>query len=127
MYEAGMTKERAKEILNAIDDDKFLIKVKFIREDKGNFKIVDKYEPIYELKKAGKKFVLEGPNIVLTKKTKPGFWIGIDEKFLVREVSIESDIDDLTVNAVIYGLYKIQEPDSKRLMPIKDNILNCVA
>jgi hypothetical protein len=73
MYKARIIKECSKEILNAIDDDKFLIKVKFIREDKGNFKIVDKYEPIYELKKAGKKFVLEGPNIVLTKKTKPGF------------------------------------------------------
>ena len=107
MYEAGMTKERAKKILDAIDDNRFLIRVKFIREDKGNFKIVDKYEPIRESKKAGKKFVPGGPNIVLTKKTKPGFWVGIDEKFLVREVSKESDIDDLTANAVVYGLYKI--------------------
>ena len=31
IYEAGMTAERAKGILNAIDDDKFLIRVKFIR------------------------------------------------------------------------------------------------
>ena len=108
-----MTKERGKEILNAIDDDKFLIRVKFIREDKGNFKIVDKYKPIRESKKAGKKFVSGGSNIVLIKKTKPGFWVGIDEKFLVREVLIESDIDDLTANAVVYGLYKIREPDSK--------------
>ena len=127
MYEAGMTKERAKKILDAIDDNRFLIRVKFIREDKGNFKIVDKYEPIRESKKAGKKFVPGGPNIVLTKKTKPGFWVGIDEKFLVRKVLIESDIDDLMANAVIYGLYKIREPDSNRLMPMKDGTLNCVA
>ena len=126
MYEAEMTKERAKKILDAIDDNRFLIRVKFIREDKGNFKIVDKYEPIRESKKAGKKFVPGGPNIVLTKKTKPGFWVGIDEKFLVREVSIESDINDLTANAVVYGLYKIREPDSNRLMPMKDGALNCV-
>src|SRR5204863_10014776 len=65
MYEVGMNKERAKKILDAIDDNRFLIRVKFIREDKGNFKIVDKYEPIRESKKAGKKFVPGGPNIVL--------------------------------------------------------------
>ena len=50
MYKAGMTKECAKEILNAIDDDRFLIRVKFIRDDSSYdgrynyaFKIVDKY------------------------------------------------------------------------------------
>ena len=64
---------------------------------------------------------------MFTKKTKPDFWVGIDEKFLVRKVLIESDIDDLTANAVIYGLYKIREPDSNRLMPMKDGALNCVA
>ncbi len=50
LYEARMTKERAKEILNAIDNDRFLIRVKFVREnsfyDKRHnyaFKIIDKY------------------------------------------------------------------------------------
>ena len=33
MYEAGMTKERAKKILDAIDDNRFLIRVKFVRDD----------------------------------------------------------------------------------------------
>ncbi|CAG8810503.1 4512_t:CDS:2, partial [Racocetra fulgida] len=32
-YEAGMTEERAQEILNAIDNGEFLIRVKFIRND----------------------------------------------------------------------------------------------
>src|SRR6266498_816390 len=32
MYEAGMTKECAKKILNAIDDNRFLIRVKFVRD-----------------------------------------------------------------------------------------------
>src|ERR1044072_8660614 len=114
MYEAGMTKEHAKKILDAIDDNRFLIRVKFVRDDsffdgRHNyaFKIIDKYQPIRESKRAGKKFVPGGPNVILTKKTKPGFWVGIDEKFLVREVSIESDIEDLTENAVVYGLYRI--------------------
>jgi len=49
-----MTKERAKKILDAIDDDRF--------------------QPIRESKRAGKKFVPGGPNVILTKKTKPGFW-----------------------------------------------------
>src|SRR6266480_1840193 len=56
-YDADMTAERAKRILYAIDNDMFLISVKFIWEDKDDFKIVDKYEPIRESKKAGKKFV----------------------------------------------------------------------
>ncbi|PKK75346.1 hypothetical protein RhiirC2_773708 [Rhizophagus irregularis] len=88
-----MTKERTKKILNTIDDDRFLIKVKFVREKSSNdgrhnyaFKIIDKYQPIQESKKA------------------------------VREVSIESDIDDLTANAVLYGLYRIQEPDTQQVI-----------
>lgn len=36
LYDAGMTEERAKGILNAIDNDRFLIRVNFIRENKGN-------------------------------------------------------------------------------------------
>src|ERR1044072_6576339 len=134
MNEDGMTKERAKEILNVIDEDRFLISVNFVRNDSTYdgrhnyaFKIIDKYQPIRESKRAGKKFVPGGSNVILTKKTKPGFWVGIDEKFLVREVSIESDKEDLTENAVVYGLYRIREPDSKQLMPMKDGTLNCVA
>ncbi|KAF0413853.1 hypothetical protein F8M41_007716 [Gigaspora margarita] len=87
--------------------------VKFIRDDtvisvektKKGFKIIDKYEPIRESKKAGGKYVRGGPNVILTKKTKPGFWVGIDEKFLVREVSEQSEVGRLDSNAVVYGLY----------------------
>ena len=73
LYNADMTAERVKGILDAIDNDRFLIRVKFIWEDKDGFKIVDKYEPIRESKKAGKKFVPGGRNVILTKKTNPGF------------------------------------------------------
>ena len=116
MNEAGMTKERAKEILNVIDDDRFLIRVKFVRNDSTYggrhnyaFKIIDKYQPIRESKRAGKKFVSGGPNVILTKKTKPGFWVGIDEKFLVRIIQGEkiSEYKELNANAVVYGLYRI--------------------
>jgi len=51
--EAGMTERRAREILNAIDNGEFLIRVKFIRDDsiydgewKYSFRVIDKYEPI---------------------------------------------------------------------------------
>ena len=47
-----MTEAQAKEILNKIDNNRFLIRVKFIWEEKGNFKIVDNYKPIHESKKA---------------------------------------------------------------------------
>ncbi|CAG8739515.1 23198_t:CDS:2, partial [Racocetra persica] len=105
IYEAKMTKEHGKKILNTIDNDKFLIRIKFIRPDYDNFKIVNKYEPIRESKK-----------------------IEIDNKFFVRAIQIKtSDFEILKNNAVIYGLYRIREPDSNRLMPIKDGALNCVA
>ena len=94
------------------------------------FKIIDKYQPIRESKRVGKKFVpAGGPNVILTKKTKPGFWVGIDEKFLVRIIQGEkiSEYEELDANAVVYGLYRIWEPDSKRLMPMKDGAFNCVA
>src|SRR6266542_1978114 len=68
LYEAEMTKEHAKEILNVIDNDRFLIRVKFVRDKSfydGRynyaFKIIDKYQPIRESKRAGKKFVSGGP------------------------------------------------------------------
>lgn len=47
-------------------------------------KSLTKYE------QAGKKYVPGGPNAVLTKKTESGFWVGIDEKFLVRELGLLS-------------------------------------
>jgi hypothetical protein len=51
IYEAGITKERAKKILDAIiDDDRFLIRVKFVKKESSYnrrhnyaFKIIDKY------------------------------------------------------------------------------------
>ncbi|CAG8715499.1 1196_t:CDS:10, partial [Racocetra persica] len=51
----------------------------------------------------------------------------IDEKFLVREVSRQSEVGELDSNAVVYGLYRIQVPDINRLMLMKDRALNCVA
>ncbi|CAG8693604.1 16348_t:CDS:2, partial [Cetraspora pellucida] len=121
--EAGMT------------EDEYLIRVKFIqvdtiisnKETKRGFKIIDKYEPICESKRKNGKYIKGGSNVILTKKTKPSFWVRIDEKFLVREVSRQSEVEKLNSNAVIYGLYRIQVPDINQLMPIKDETLNCVA
>src|SRR6185437_10681807 len=72
-------------------------------------------------------YVRGGPNVILTKKMKLGFWLGIDKKFLVREVSVQSDVEKLDSNAVVYGLYQIRKPDINRLMSMKDRALNCVA
>ncbi|CAG8834100.1 37298_t:CDS:2, partial [Gigaspora margarita] len=104
-FEARMTEERAQRILNTIDN----------------------YDLFVNQKKAGGKYVRGGPNVILTKKTKPGFWLGIDKKFLVREVSVQSDVERLDSNAVVYGLYRIRKPDINRLMSMKDGALNCVA
>ncbi|CAG8852709.1 17885_t:CDS:2, partial [Gigaspora margarita] len=118
-----------------ITEDEYLIRVKFIqantvisdKETKRGFKIIDKYEPIRKSKKAGGKYIRGGPNVILTKKTKPGFWVGIDEKFLAREVKVQSKVERLDSNAVVYGLYQIRKPDVNRIMSIKDGTLNCVA
>src|SRR5271170_1682812 len=113
-YKAGMTEERAQEILNTIDNGEFLIRIKFIQADiviypdgkkEMGFKIEDKYEPIRESKKTDGKYIQGGQNVILIKKTKPGFWIGIDKKFLVRMV-YEGEIDS---NAIVYGLYRIRK------------------
>ncbi|CAG8813039.1 18322_t:CDS:2, partial [Racocetra persica] len=40
-----------------------------------------------------------GPNVILTKKMKPEFWVEIDKKFLVREVSGQSEVERLDSNA----------------------------
>src|SRR5437764_21893 len=102
-----MTKERAKGTLNATDNEGSY-KSKFIRPEIDSFKIVNKYEPIRESKRAGKKFVSGGPNVILTKKTKPGLWVGIDEKFLIRAVRTElSEGEILNENAVVYRIYRI--------------------
>ncbi|CAG8603906.1 28182_t:CDS:2, partial [Racocetra persica] len=115
-YKARMTEERAQEILNVIENSEFLIRVKFIQNDsiygdesqtKITFKIIDKYKSIHESKKASKKYVRDGPNVILTKKTKPEFWVEIDEKFLVREVSKQSEVERLDSNTVVYRLYRI--------------------
>ncbi|CAG8817657.1 16132_t:CDS:2, partial [Cetraspora pellucida] len=115
-YEAVIIEEQAQEILNAIDNSEFLIKIKFIRNDSVykdesqtmiTFKIINKYEPIHESKKADRKYIRGGPNVILTKKTKPGFWVGIDKKFLVREVNKQSEVKRLDSNAVVYRLYQI--------------------
>ncbi|CAG8810355.1 8111_t:CDS:2, partial [Racocetra persica] len=91
------------------------------------FKIINKYEPIRESKKAGRKYIGGGPNVILTKKMKPGFWVGIDKKFLVKKVSEQSEVGKLDSNTVVYRLYRIRKPDVNRLIPIKDRAFNCVA
>ncbi|CAG8589857.1 4766_t:CDS:2 [Cetraspora pellucida] len=88
-FEARMTEKWAQEILNAINNGEFLIR------------------PIHESKKADRKIHRSGPNVILTKKTKPGFWVGIDEKFLVREVSEQSEHFDNTKRG--HGLTEIHQ------------------
>ncbi|CAG8464751.1 13328_t:CDS:10, partial [Cetraspora pellucida] len=105
LYQNYSEKEEINEIIKlAIDAYRALDKENdFVYGDKSQtkiaFKIIDKYEPIYESKKADKKYVREGPNVILTKKMKPGFWVGIDEKFLVRKVSKQSEVGRLESNA----------------------------
>ncbi|RIA99259.1 hypothetical protein C1645_811742 [Glomus cerebriforme] len=83
LYKAGMTKELVKKILNAINNNRFLIRVKFVRDKsfydgKHNyaFKIIDKYQPIQESKRAGEKILeykkLDGNAVVYGLIRQPG-------------------------------------------------------
>ncbi|CAG8575031.1 4627_t:CDS:1 [Paraglomus brasilianum] len=66
LKDAGMTEERAKEILDVINSGEYLIRVKLINADAKilpngaksyGFKIRDKYVPIHESRKAGSKYI----------------------------------------------------------------------
>ncbi|CAG8827475.1 41102_t:CDS:2, partial [Gigaspora margarita] len=100
-----------------IDTEEHKLEAKMTEEQKTKrgFKIIDKYEPIHESKKAGRKYIRGNPNVILTKKMKPGFWVGIDEKFLVRKVSGQSEVEKLDSNAHFdqakreHGLTKIRQ------------------
>ncbi|CAG8719806.1 4130_t:CDS:2, partial [Racocetra persica] len=85
-FEARMTEERAQRILNTIDNYEYLIRVKFIRDN-----------TVISVEKTKKALKLL-PNI------------RIDKKFLIREVSEQSEVGKLDSNAVVYELYRIRKP-----------------
>ncbi|KAK3718248.1 hypothetical protein RRG08_023019 [Elysia crispata] len=108
-----LTAERATEVLNKLSDGKFLIKVKFLREQApGVWVYEDGFAPLRQGRTRG------GEIVEVTPETRPGALEGIDRLYYVNAYP---------VSAVVYGLYPIREPDERNLDPMRDGDLNCVA
>ncbi|KAK3759890.1 hypothetical protein RRG08_057515 [Elysia crispata] len=108
-----LTAERATEVLNKLSDGKFLVKVKFLREQApGVWVYEDGFAPLRQGRTRG------GEVVEVTPETLPGALEGIDRLYYVNAYP---------VSAVVYGLYPIREPDERNLDPMRDGDLNCVA
>ncbi|KAK3746657.1 hypothetical protein RRG08_039082 [Elysia crispata] len=108
-----LTAERATEVLNKLSNGKFLVKVKFLREQApGVWVYEDGFAPLRQGRTRG------GEVVEVTPETRPGALEGIDRLYYVNAYP---------VSAVVYGLYPIREPDERNLDPMRDGDLNCVA
>ncbi|KAK3700996.1 hypothetical protein RRG08_063250 [Elysia crispata] len=108
-----LTAERATEVLKKLSDGKFLVKVKFLREQApGVWVYEDGFAPLRQGRTRG------GEVVEVTPETRPGALEGIDRLYYVNAYP---------VSAVVYGLYPIREPDERNLDPMRDGDLNCVA
>ena len=108
-----MTDARATQLLAALPEGEFILKIKFLRgQREGEWVVEDKFDPIRAERKKGQGV------IEISKKTKPGALTGIDSVFYQNSYP---------VIAVVYGLYPLRKPDLANLAPLKDGDLNCVA
>ena len=109
--DARMTDARVTQLLAALPEGEFILKIKFLREQL-EWVVEDKFDRIRAERKKGQGV------IEISKKTKPGALTGIDSVFYQNAYP---------VTAVVYGLYPLREPDLANLAPLKDGDLNCVA
>ena len=107
-----MTDVRATQLLAALKEDNFIMRLKFLCEKVDDCVLEDKFDPVRtELKKT--QGVIE-----ISRDTKPAVLTGIDSLFYQSAYP---------VTAVAYGLYIIRDPDPANLVPLRDGDLNCVA
>ena len=104
---ARMTYVRATQLLAALPEGNFILRLKFLREKDGNWVLEDKFYPVRTEQKKGQGV------IEISKNTKPG----IDSVFYQNVYP---------VSAVAYDLYPVRDPDPANLAPLRDNDLNCV-
>ena len=111
--DARMTDGRATQILAALSEGEFILRIKFMRErDEGDWVIEDKLDPVRAERKKDQAVV------TIARDTKPGLLTGIDMVYYERAYP---------VTAVVYGLYELREPDPANLLPLRDGDFNCVA
>ena len=109
---ALMTDVRATQLLAALPEGNFILRLKFLHETDDDWVLEDKFDPVRTERKKGKRV------IQISRDTKPGVLTGIDSVFYQNAYP---------VTAVAYGLYPIRDPDPANLAPLRDGNLNCVA
>ena len=109
---ARMTDFRATQLLAALPEGNFILRLKFLRETDDDWVLEDKFDPVRTERKKGQRV------IEISRDTKPGVLTGIDSVFYQNAYP---------VTAVAYGLYPIRDPDPANLAPLRDGNLNCVA
>ena len=107
-----MTAVRATQLLAALPEGNFILRLKFLRENDDDWVLEDMFDPVRTERKKGQGV------IEISRDTKPGVLTGIDSMFFQNAYP---------VNAVAYGLYPIRDPDPANLAPWRDGDLNCVA
>ena len=96
---ARMTNVRATQLLAALQECNFILRIKFLRETDDDWV---KFDPVGTERKKGQR-VFE-----ISRDTKPGVLTGIDSVFYQNAYP---------VTAVAYGLYPIRDPDPANLAP----------
>ena len=109
---ARMTDVRATQLLAALSEGNFILRLKFLREPDDDWVLEDKFDPVRTERKKGQRV------IEISRDTKPGLLTGIDSVFYQNAYP---------VTAVAYGLYPIRDPDPANLAPVRDGNLNCMA
>ena len=109
---ARMTDVRATQLLAALPEGNFILRLKFLRETDDDWVLEDKFDPVRTERKKGQRV------IEISRDTNSGVLTGIGSVFYQNAYP---------VTAVAYGLYPIRDPDPANLALLKDGNLNCVA
>ena len=109
---ARMTDVRATQLLAALPEGNFILRLKFLRDNDHDWVLEDKFDPVRTERKKGQGV------IEISWDTKPCVLTGIYSVFY--QIAYP-------VTAVTYGLYPIRDPDPANLAPLRDGDLKCVA
>ena len=109
---ARMTDVRATQLLAALPEGNFILRLKFLRENDDGWVLEDKFDPVRTERKKGQGV------IDISRDKKPGVLTGIDSVIYQNAYP---------VTAVVYGLHPIRDPDHANLAALRDDDLNCVA
>ena len=108
---ARMTNVRATQLLAALPEGNFILRLKFLRENDDDWVLEDKFDAVRTKRKKGQGV------IEISRDTKPGVLTGIDSVFYQNAYPVTA----------VASLYPIRDPNPANLAPLRDGDLNCVA